>query len=93
MVVSLEHLRIGGELHSPAASPAHPHSPHVNQMRTHGTAHGVSKQWRGQITQICTVTLYKNAGLRVNSDLLTNTLGRCRQDLRHININHFHALS
>lgn len=41
VVASMERLRVGGELHGPAAGPAHSHSPHVNQLGTHGTAHGV----------------------------------------------------
>lgn len=41
VVASLEHLWVGGELHGPAARPARPHSPHVNQLGTHGTAHDV----------------------------------------------------
>lgn len=43
VVAFLEHLRVGGELHGPAAGPAQSHSPHVNQMGTHDAAHGASK--------------------------------------------------
>lgn len=41
VVAAPQHLRVGAELHGPAAGAAHPHSPHVNQLGTHGTAHGV----------------------------------------------------
>lgn len=44
VVASLEHLWVGTELHGPVATPVHSHSPHVNQLGTHGTAHGVFNQ-------------------------------------------------
>lgn len=44
VVAALQHLRVGGELHGPAARPARPHGPHVNELRAHGAAHVVCKQ-------------------------------------------------
>lgn len=41
VVAAPQHLRVRPELHGPAAGPAQPHSPHVNQLGAHGTAHGV----------------------------------------------------
>lgn len=58
VVASVEHLRPGGELHGPAARPAHSHRAHVNQLGAHGTAHGLCTQVRGQITRAHTVTLH-----------------------------------
>lgn len=59
VVASLQHLWVGGELHGPAARPAHPHSPHVDQLGAHGAAHGVyANRSVVTITQIHTVTLH-----------------------------------
>lgn len=58
VVASLEHLRVGGELHGSATSPVYSHSPHVNQLGTHDAAHD-AKQGRRQIIQVC----------RLNTDL------------------------
>lgn len=44
VVAPAEHLRAGGELHSPAARPSRPHGPHIHQLGTHDAAHGVCKQ-------------------------------------------------
>lgn len=56
VVASLEHLRVGGELHGPAAGPAHSHSPHINQLGTHDTAHSMSKTSQETI-QVYTVNI------------------------------------
>ena len=60
VVASLEHLRVGGELHGPPARPAHSHGPHVDQLGAHSTAHClcvcvrvcVCKQVRRQLIQV-----------------------------------------
>lgn len=57
VVAPLEHLRVRGELHGPAASPAHFHRPHVHQLGTHGAAHSESAGG-GDRWYRCTQLLY-----------------------------------
>lgn len=67
VIASLEHLWVGAELHGPVASPVHSHSPQINQLGTHGTAHGMCKQFRRQIFRYIQLLSHTSTGINTHS--------------------------